>query len=56
MNELKSTEVIELCKNSDRFYKKGVILFVEKGVMTYKIYNITDLDYENLKKRVYGLT
>lgn len=55
MLEIKPEEVIALCKSSNRFYKKGTILFIEKGVITYKIHNITEESFENLQKIVYGL-
>ena len=55
MLEIKPVEVIALCKNSNRFYKKGIILFIENRFITYKIHNVTDMSFENLQKRVYGL-
>lgn len=55
MLEIKLEEVIALCKSSDKFYKKGVIIFVENGFITYKIHNVVDVSFENLQKRVYEL-
>lgn len=55
MLEIKPEEVIALCKNSNKFYKKGMILFIERGFITYKIHNITDISFENLQKKVYWL-
>lgn len=55
MLEIKPEEVIALCRSSNRFYKKGIILFIETGSITYKIHNVTDMSFENLQKRVYGL-
>lgn len=54
MIEIKPQEVIDLCKLSNKFYKKGTILYIEKEAITYKIYNITDISFENLQKKVYG--
>ena len=54
MLEIKPEEVIALCKSSDKFYKKGVILFIENETITYKIHNVADISFENLQKRVYG--
>lgn len=54
MLEIKPEEVIALCKISNRFYKKGAILFIEEGTITYKIYNITEISFENLQKKIYG--
>ncbi|MGL5190420.1 MAG: hypothetical protein ACRC7S_12320 [Cetobacterium sp.] len=48
--EIKPVEVIALCKDSNRFYKKGIILFIENGFITYKIHNVTDMSFENLQK------
>ncbi|MGL5574359.1 hypothetical protein [Cetobacterium sp.] len=55
MIEIKPQEVVDLCKISNRFYKKGTILYIEKGTITYKIYNVTEISFENLQKRVYGI-
>ncbi len=55
MLEIKPEEVIALCKSSNRFYKKGIVLFIESGSITYKIHNITEESFENLQKRVYRL-
>ena len=55
MLEIKPEEVIVLCKSSNRFYKKGIILFIKTKPITYKIYNITEESFENLQKIVYGL-
>ena len=55
MLEIKSEEVIVLCKSSNRFYKKGIILFIENRSIIYKIHNITEESFKNFKKRVYGL-
>ncbi|MGL5355630.1 MAG: hypothetical protein ACRDAQ_03630 [Cetobacterium sp.] len=52
MKELKPIDVINLCKTSDCFYKEGIVLFVKSGVITYKIYNVSDLSFENLKKKI----
>lgn len=55
MLEIKPQEVIDLCKVSSRFYKKGTVLYVEKDAIIYKIYNITEISFENLQKRVYEI-
>lgn len=55
MVEIKPQEVIDLCKISNKFYKKGTILYIEKESITYKIHNITDISFENLQKKVYGI-
>ena len=55
MLEIKPQEVIDLCKISNKFYKKGNILYIEKESITYKIHNITHNSFENLQKKVYGI-
>lgn len=55
MLEIKPQEVIDLCKISSRFYKKGTVLYVEKDAITYKIYDVTEVSFDNLQKRVYGI-
>lgn len=56
MNEIKPHEVIELCKKSNSFYKKGTILFIEKDEITYKIHNVSKKSFNNLYRRVYGVS
>ncbi|MGL5208408.1 hypothetical protein [Cetobacterium sp.] len=56
MNKIKPHEVIELCKKSNNFYKKGTILFIEKGELTYKIHNVSEISFNNLYKRLYGIS
>lgn len=56
MNEIKPHEVIELCKKSNSFYKKGTILFIEKDEITYKIHNVSETSFNNLYRRVYGVS
>lgn len=55
MLEIKPQDVIDLCKISNRFYKKGNILYIEKENITYKIHNITEISYQNLQKKVYNI-
>ena len=55
MLEIKPQEVIDLCKISSRFYKRGTVLYVEKDAITYKIHDVTEESFKNLQKRVYGI-
>ncbi|WP_438619989.1 hypothetical protein [Paraclostridium sp.] len=50
MNKIKIRPVDNI-----KLYKKAVILFIGTESITYKIHNITDMSFENLQKRVYGL-
>lgn len=56
MIKINPQEVIDLCKISNKFYKKGTILFIEKEAITYKIHDVTETSFENLQKKVYGIT
>ncbi|MGL4510839.1 hypothetical protein [Cetobacterium sp.] len=52
MLEIKSQELIELCKISNKYYMKQRVLYIETKNITYKIYNVTEVSFKNLQKRV----
>ncbi|MGL5582613.1 MAG: hypothetical protein ACRDCE_16820 [Cetobacterium sp.] len=51
MLEIKPEEVIALCKISNKFYKKGTILFIKNKSITYKSYKVTDMSFEIFLKK-----